>query len=135
MSGGAGADKRSVRRVVLTVGALVSAVALLLAVTAASLIGLNAECNGAAGECPRSDAYRFSLLAMPIAAAIVLVVGGVFCVRKRALWPLFLAEAAVLAIDALTGGFVEAPDLGTALWLGLAILIGWLALRHRHRSA
>jgi len=112
MSGGAGADKRSVRRVVLTVGALVSAVALLL-----------------------SDAYRFSLLAMPIAAAIVLVVGGVFCVRKRALWPLFLAEAAVLAIDALTGGFVEAPDLGTALWLGLAILIGWLALRHRHRSA
>lgn len=123
------------RRAVLTVGVVVSAVLLLLAVTAASLIGLNAQCNGAASECPRSDAYRFGLLATPIAAAILLVAGGVLCVSKRALWPLFLAEAAVLALDAVTDGFVETPDVGTAFWLGLAILIGWLALRSRARPA
>jgi hypothetical protein len=51
------------------VAAAAAAILLLAATTLASLIALNAERNGSAAECPRSDAYRGTLLALPEAAS------------------------------------------------------------------
>ena len=106
-----------------------SAVVLLAALTVASLIGLNAECNGA--DCPRSDAYRYTLLSIPITAALLLAAGAVWSIRRRRLWPLVLAEAAVLAAAALIDAVLNAADVGTVVWLGVAAIAGRAALRRR----
>ena len=64
--------------------------------TIGALIGLNAECNG--GDCPRSDAWRAGVIAMPVTAAILLLVGATWSVVSRKLRPLVLAEATVLSV-------------------------------------
>jgi hypothetical protein len=102
---------------------------LLGAITIATLIGLNAECNGSANECPRSDAYRGALLATPCIALVLLLVGTVWSVRKRTLRPLVLAEASSLAVSALVDATLNTPDLGTLVLLVVATLIGAAALR------
>jgi hypothetical protein len=106
-----------------------AAVALVTATTVASLIGLNAECNGSASECPRSDAYRAGLLAMPCAALVLLLGGTVWSIRKRTLRPLVVAEAAVLAVEALVDATLNTPDIGTVVLLAFATVIGGAALR------
>ena len=102
---------------------------LILAVlTIGALIGLNAECNG--GDCPRSDAWRAGVIAMPVTAAILLLVGATWSVVSREdPPPLVLAEAAVLAVAALVDAVVYEPDLGTAVLLAVAGFVGWRALR------
>src|SRR4051794_6539589 len=104
-----------------------SALVLLAALTVASLIGLNAECNGAG--CPRSDAYRFTLLAFPIGAAVLLAAGAGWSIRRRRLWPLVLAEAAALAAAAVAGAILDAAGVGTAVWLVIAAVMGRAAWR------
>ena len=49
---------------------------LLAATTFAALVGLTAECTGPTADCPRSDAYRATLIAMPLLSAVLLVVGA-----------------------------------------------------------
>jgi hypothetical protein len=110
---------------------LVAACGLLVvaATTVASLIGLNAECNGA--DCPRSDAYRYALLAIPITAALLVAAGAIWSIRRRRLWPLVLAEATVLAVASLTDAVLNAADVGTVLLLVVAAVAGRAALRRR----
>jgi uncharacterized protein (TIGR03382 family) len=109
-----------------------SGVLLLAATTVASLIALNAECNGA--DCPRSDAYRNTVLAIPITAALLLMGGAVWSVRRRRLWPLVLAQAAVLAVAALTDAVLNEADVSTVVWLVVAVVAGRAALRRRKRG-
>ncbi len=106
-----------------------SSVLLLAATTVASLIALNAECNGA--DCPRSDAYRYTVVAVPIVAALLLAAGAVWSIQRRRLWPLVLAEAAVLAVAALTDAVLNAADVGTVVWVVVAAAVGRAALRRR----
>jgi hypothetical protein len=106
-----------------------TAIVLLGTMMVASLIGLNAECNGA--DCPRSDAYRYTLLSIPVTAALLLAIGAAWSVRQRRLWPLVLAEAAALAAAALTGAVLNAADTGTVIWLVVAAFVGRAALRRR----
>jgi hypothetical protein len=120
-----------VRRVLQIVATVASALALLAVVTIGALVGLNAECNGAADECPRSDAYRGTLLALPVVTLVLLLAGAVWAARRRALWPLVLAEAAVLGAWALTGAAVDEFDTETAVLLLAAAGIGWAALGRR----
>ena len=47
---------------------------ILAVITIAALIGLNAECNGA--DCPRSDVWRATVVATPVATAILVLVGA-----------------------------------------------------------
>ncbi len=96
--------------------------------TIAALIGLNAECNGA--DCPRSDAWRATVVATPVATAILLLVGATWSAISRKLRPLVLAEAAVLALVALVGVAFDEAGLGTVVLLAVAGLVGWRALRH-----
>lgn len=103
--------------------------ALLAGITVASLIGLNADCNGATGECPRSDAYRARLLGYPVVVLVLLLVGTIWSFRKRTLRPLVLAEASVLALSALADAIINTPDIGTGVFLAAAAAIGWAALR------
>jgi hypothetical protein len=110
--------------------AAVSAVVLLAVITVAALIGLNAECNGAAGECPRSDAYRGALIALPVASFVLLLAGGVWSLRRRAVAPLVLAEAAVLGVAVCVDALVNELGLETAVLLLASIGIGWAALSH-----
>jgi hypothetical protein len=107
----------------------VAAGLLILAVlTIGALIGLNAECNGAG--CPRSDAWRAGVIAIPVTAAILLLVGATWSVVSRKLRPLVLAEAAVVAVVALWDAAVfDEPGLGTAVLLAVAGFVGWRALR------
>jgi hypothetical protein len=106
-----------------------AAVLLLAATTFASLIGLSAECTGSTADCPHSDVYRGALLATPIAAAILLVGGTAWSIRRRTLRPLVLAEAAVLAVDALTDAVLNTPDIGTFVLLAVAAAIGGVVLQ------
>jgi hypothetical protein len=107
----------------------VAAGLLILAVlTIGALIGLNAECNGAG--CPRSDAWRAGVIAIPLTAAILLLVGATWSVVSRKLRPLVLAEAAVVAVVALWDAAVfDEPGLGTAVLLAVAGFVGWRAQR------
>lgn len=107
----------------------VAAGLLILAVlTIGALIGMNAECNGA--DCPRSDAWRAGIIAVPVTAAILLLVGATWSVVSRKLRPLVLAEAAALAVVALWDASVfYEPGLGTAVLLAVAGFVGWRALR------
>jgi hypothetical protein len=109
------------------------AVVLLAGITVASLIGLNAECNGAADECPRSAAYRGRLLGHPVVVLVLLLVGTIWSFRQRTLRPLVLAEASVLALSALAEAIINTPDIGTAGFLATAAVIGWAALRRPPR--
>ena len=95
--------------------------------TIAALIGLNAECNGA--DCPRSDAWRATVVATPVAALILLLVGATLSAITRKLRPLVLAEAAVLALLALVGIAFDEAGLGTAVLLAVAGFVAWRALR------
>jgi len=117
------------RRWLTVLAAVAGALVLLSGITVAALVGLNAECNGGASECPRSDAYRYTLLMTPIASAIVLLAGAAWGIRTRRLWPLVLAEAVVLAAFALVGVALGGAGIGTAGLLVLAVLLGGSALR------
>jgi hypothetical protein len=110
-----------------------SAAVLLAAITAAALIGLNAECNGSAGECPRSAAYRGALLADPVVALVLLLVGAIWSVRQRTVRPLVLAEASVLGVSALVDAIINSPDIGTVVFLAIAVGLGRAALRRPNR--
>ena len=105
------------------------AAVLLAVITAASLIGLDAECNGSSAECPRSAAYRGALLADPVFALVLLLGGAVWAIRRRTLRPLVLAEAAVLAVSALVGAALDTPGVGTVVLLAGAVALGAAALR------
>jgi hypothetical protein len=96
------------------------------AVTIAALIGLNAECNGA--DCPRSDAWRATVVATPVATAILLLGGATWSGISRKLQPLVLAEGAVLALLALVGVALDDAGLGTVVLLAVAGFVGWRAL-------
>jgi hypothetical protein len=122
---------RPFARIVL-VGAL--AAMLIAAITAASLIGLNAECNGSGAECPRSAAYRGVLLADPVVALALLLVGAIWALRRRTLRPLILAEASVLALSGLVDAVLDAPDIGTVVLLVGAAALGRAALPRRARG-
>ena len=100
---------------------------ILAGITIAALIGLNAECNGA--DCPRSDAWRATVVATPVATAILLLVGATLSAITRKLRPLVLAEAAVLALLALVGIAFDEAGLATVVLLAVAGLVGWRALR------
>jgi len=109
--------------------AAIAAVVLLAGTTVAVLIGLNAECTGSTDDCPHSDAYRYTLLSLPIAGAILLLGGTAWAIRRRTLRPLVLAEAAFLAVVALTDAVLNTPDIGTAVSLAVAAAVGRAALR------
>src|SRR5262249_45914546 len=117
------------RRWLTVLAVVVGALALLSGITVAALVGLNGECKGAASECPRSDAYRYTLLMTPIGSAIVLLLGATSGIRTRTLWPLVLAEAVVLAAFTLVGVALGGAGIGTAVLLVLAVLLGGSALR------
>jgi len=106
-----------------------SALVLLAALTVASLIGLNAECNGAG--CPRSDAYRDTLVSFPILAALLLAAGAAWSIRRRRLWPLVLAEAATVASVALAGAVLDSAGVATVVWLVISAAAGRAAWRRR----
>jgi hypothetical protein len=99
---------------------------ILAVVTIAALIGLNAECNGA--DCPRSDAWRATVVATPVATAILLLVGATWSAITRKLRPLVLAEATVLALVALLGVAFDGAGLATVVLLAVAGVVGWRAL-------
>ena len=107
--------------------AVAAALFILAVLTIGALIGLNAECNGA--DCPRSDAWRAAVIATPVVAAILLLVGATWSVVSRKLRPLVLAEATVLSVVALVDAAVYEPDLGTGVLLAVAGFVGWRALR------
>jgi uncharacterized membrane protein YoaK (UPF0700 family) len=109
--------------------AATSAVLLLAATTLAALIGLSAECTGSTEDCPHSDTYRGVLLTVPVVAALLLVAGTAWSIRRRTLSPLALAEAATLAVAALVDAILNTPDIGTMVLLALAAGIGAAALR------
>jgi hypothetical protein len=115
-------------RLRISLAALV-AVVLLVASAVGSLIGLEPECNGAG--CPRSDAYRDTLLALPLAAATLLLAGGVWTARLRRAWPLVLAVATTLALESLVGVALDGPGAGTAVLLAVAVIVGGVAWRSR----
>ena len=94
--------------------------------TIAALIGLNAECNGA--DCPRSDAWRATVVALPVVALILLLVGATWSASTRKLRPLVLAEAAVIALVPLVGLAFGDAGLSTVVWAAVAGLVGWRAL-------
>jgi hypothetical protein len=95
-----------IRRAAAVAGAAILSL-LILAVTAVgSLVGLNAECNGAASECPRSTAYRATLIGTPITVLVVVVSGAVVAVRRRSVYPLLGACGAAIVFDIVAGSFV-----------------------------
>ena len=116
------------------VATLASTVLLLAVVTVGALVGLNAECNGAADQCPRSDAYRGTLLAFPVLALVLLVAGALWAARRRALWPLVLAEGAVIGVAALVDASLSGVDTGDAFLLLVATGVAWAALDRRARE-
>jgi hypothetical protein len=107
-----------------------TALALVATITIGSLLGLNAECNGASDECPRSTAYVGTRLTLPPAALVLLITGAVWSVRRRTLRPLVFAEAAVLAVIATVGAISDRHlALSTIVLLLVAIAVGRAALR------
>jgi hypothetical protein len=99
--------------------------------TIGALVGLNAECNSGVGECPRSDSYRGTLIAIPVVTLVLLLGGAIWSVRRRALWPFVLAEAAVLGVSAVTGAALGEFGIGTAVFLLASVGIGRAALARR----
>ena len=119
------------RRRLQIVGTVALALLLLAVVTIGALIGLNAECNGAADECPRSDAYRWTLIALPVVTLVLLLAGAVWAARRRALWPIVLAVAAVLGLAAVANAGLNQFGTAGAVQLLAAVGIGWAALGRR----
>ena len=76
-------------------------------------------------------AYRYTLLSIPITAALLLVAGTVSSIRRRRLWPLVLAEAGTLAAAAMIDAVLNTPDVGTLVVLVVAAVMGLTALRRR----
>src|SRR5262245_10975387 len=113
-------------RALRVLGVALSALLLLTLVTIAGLIGLNAECNGA--DCPRSDAYRYTIVAAPVATLILLAAGTALSILRRRLWPLVLAEAVSLAVVALLDAGRSSLGLHTVVLLAIAALIGRAAV-------
>lgn len=107
--------------------AVVAGFLILAVTTIGALIGLNAECNGA--DCPRSDAWRATVVATPVVTLVLLLVGAAWSAMTRKLRPLVLAEATVLSVVALVDAAVYEPDLGTGVLLAVAGFVGWRALR------
>jgi hypothetical protein len=122
-----------VRRWLRTLAAVGAALLLLAATTFASLVGLTAECTGSTADCPRSDAYRGTLVAMPLLSAVLLLAGSAWSVREQSLRPLVLAEAGVLALAAVVGMALGGAGIGTAVLLVLALLVGQAAVRRPRR--
>src|SRR4029079_2560815 len=96
------------------------------AVTIAALIGLNAECNGA--DCPRSDTWRATVVATPVATAILLLGGATWSGISRRLQPRVPAAAARLALLAAGRVALDDAGLGTMVLLAVAGFVGWRAL-------
>jgi hypothetical protein len=109
--------------------AVSTAAVLVAAITIGSLIGLNAECNGPVDECPRSDSYVGTRLALPPIALVLVIVGAVWSVRRRTVRPLVLAEAAVLAIVAIVGAASGGAGIGAFVLLVVAAAVGRAAWR------
>jgi hypothetical protein len=107
------------RRALEIVAAIGAAVIVFGVTSVGALIGLEAECSGA--DCPRSDAYRGALLAVPPTMAVLLLGGAVWSMRTRRLRPLVLAEAAALGVAVLIDAALQGPDAGTLVFGGLAI--------------
>ena len=82
-------------------GTVVFAFGIFVVTTVGALVGLDAECNGGAGECPRSTAYRSTLVLSPIAVLAILVAGAILARRQRSLQPLLLACGAAIVLDAV----------------------------------
>src|SRR6476619_4605779 len=95
------------------------------AVTIAALIGLNAECNGA--DCPRSDAWRATVVATPVATAILLLGGATWSGSSRRLRPLVLAGAGALGRGGRAGVAFDEAGPGIVALLAVAGFVGWRA--------
>jgi hypothetical protein len=117
------------RRWLETLAAVVAGLVLLVGTTIAVLIGLNAECNGPTTDCPRSAAYRYTLVALPVVAAVLLLGGAGWSIRRRSLRPLVLTEAAALAVIALVDAVLDHVDAGTVVLLAVAFAAGRAATR------
>lgn len=89
------------RRTAEIAGTVVFALGIFVATTVGALVALNAECNGAASECPRSTAYRATLVVSPIAVLTILVAGAILARRHRSLQPLLLGCGAAIVLDAV----------------------------------
>jgi hypothetical protein len=89
------------RRTAEIAGTTAFAFGIFIVTTVGALIGLNAECNGAGSECPRSTAYRATLLVSPFAVLAILVAGAVLARRHRSLQPLLLTCGAAIVLDAV----------------------------------
>ena len=81
---------------------VVFALAIFVVTTVGSLIGLNAECNSGPPVCPRSTAYRWTLLLSPAAVLTILVAGAIISARRRSLRPLLLGCGAGIVFDAVS---------------------------------
>jgi len=90
-------------RIAAAVGSLLLALFILAFITVAALIGLNAECNGTASECPRSTAYRVTHLSAPIVALLILGGGAVVSARRRSPVPLLMACGGTIALIFVVG--------------------------------
>ena len=89
------------RRTVEVAGTAFFALTIFLVTTIGALVGLNAECNGSASECPRSTAYRATLVVSPVVVLAMLVAGAILSARRRSLQPLLLTCGAALVFDAV----------------------------------
>jgi ABC-type antimicrobial peptide transport system permease subunit len=90
------------RRTAEIAGTVAFAFGVFIVTTVGALVGLNAECNGAASECPRSTPYRATLVVSPVAVLAILIVGAIVARRARSLQPLLLACGAAIVFDAVT---------------------------------
>ena len=95
------------RRRLQTLGAALAAFVLLGVITIGALVGLNAECNGPTTDCPRSAAYRYTLVALPLVSLALLVTGTAWSIRRRSLQPLLVGEAAVLTVAAVVDSMLR----------------------------
>jgi hypothetical protein len=107
------------RRALEIIAAVAAAVIVFGVTSIGALIGLNAECSSA--DCPHSNAYRGALLAVPPTAAILLLGGAIWSLRRRSLRPLVLAEAAALGVAVLIDAALQGPDAGTLVFGAVAI--------------
>ena|SRR2546423_12198973 len=122
------------RRPLQILGAAVAGLVLLGGTAIAAAVSLNAECLGPSSECPRSAAYRYTLLALPIAALALVVAGTGWSVRRRSLQPVVLAEAVVLGLDTIVDSVLDYFGAVNALLLATAIGIGWSAFSGIRRA-
>ena len=94
-------------RTAAVVGTVVFAVLILVMTTIGVLIGLNAECNSGPPVCPRSTAFRVTLISDPILVLVILVAGGVVSIRRRTPVPLLMTCAGVVVLNFVVGSLVN----------------------------